>query len=136
MAPIKETTIPRLELSAAVVAARLERMIRNESDIKFDSSTFWTDSTCVLSYLSSTNKRFKTFVANRAAAIRATSSPSQWKYVDSAKNPADDVSRGLSAEALLENQRWLTGPEFLRKPKITGHVILMKFLQLMIMIRK
>ena len=115
VAPIKETTIPRLELSAAVVATRLERMIRNESDIKIDRSIFWTDSTCVLSYLTSTSKRFKTFVANRVSTIRETSSPSQWRYVNSAQNPADDASRGLSAEALLKNQRWLRGPEFLWK---------------------
>ena len=50
-----------------------------------------------------------------AATIRETSLPSQWKHVNSAQNPADDASRGLSAEALLKNQRWLRGPEFLWK---------------------
>ena len=40
VAPIKETTIPRLELSAAVVATRLDRMIRNESDLNIDRSIF------------------------------------------------------------------------------------------------
>ena len=136
VAPIKESTTPRLELSAAEVAARLERMIRNESDVKIDCSTFWTDSTCVLSYLSNTSKRFKTFVANRVGIIRDISSPSQWRYVDSAHNPADDASRGLSAEALVKSQRWLTGPESCGNLRISGHVLLMHFSQSMIMIRK
>ena len=92
-------------------------MIRNESDVKIDSSTFWTDSTCLLGYLSNTSKRFKTFVANRVVTIRYISSSSEWRYVDSTQNPVDDASRGLSAEALVKNQRWLTGPEFLWKPE-------------------
>ena len=32
-------------------------------------------------------------------------------------NPADDLSRGLSAEALLNSERWIKGPEFLWMPK-------------------
>ena len=35
---MKETTIPRLELSAAVVATRLDKMIRAEIDTPVDSS--------------------------------------------------------------------------------------------------
>jgi hypothetical protein len=117
VAPLKETTIPRLELSAAVVATRLDRMVRKESDIHIDASLFWTDSTCVLGYLNSQNKRFQTFVANRIAAIHEVSSPIQWRYVNSEQNPADDASRGLSAEALLTKSRWINGPEFLWKPQ-------------------
>jgi hypothetical protein len=99
VAPLKETTIPRLELSAAVVATRLDKMVRHESDIRIDASQFWTDSTCVLGYLK--NRIFQTFVANRIATILETSSPIQWRYVTSEQNPADDASRGLTADALL-----------------------------------
>jgi hypothetical protein len=101
VAPLKETTIPRLELSAAVVATRLDKMVRHESDIRIDASQFWTDSTCVLGYLKNKNKRFQTFVANRIATILEASSPIQWRYVTSEQNPADDASRGLTADALL-----------------------------------
>jgi hypothetical protein len=80
VAPLKETTIPRLELSAAVVATRLDKMVRHESDIRIDASQFWTDSTCVLGYLKNKNKRFQTFVANRIATILEASSPIQWRY--------------------------------------------------------
>jgi hypothetical protein len=115
VAPLKETTIPRLELSAAVVATRLERMVREESDIHIDTSLFWTDSTCVLGYLNSQNKRFQTFVTNRVAAIHEASLPIQWRYVNSEQNPADDASCGLSAEALLTESRWINSPGFLWK---------------------
>ena len=115
VAPLKETTIPRLELSAAVVATNLDKMVRHGSDIRIDASHFWTDSTCVLSYLKNKNRRFQTFVANRIATILEASSQIQWRYVTSVQNPADDASRGLTADALLNNLRWITGPEFLWK---------------------
>ena len=99
--PLKETTIPRLELSVAVVATRLDTIVRKEIDIKIDASLFWTDITCVLSYLSNKNKRFQTFVANRIATIIELSSLTQWRYVPSEQNPADDASRGLPADTLL-----------------------------------
>jgi hypothetical protein len=44
------------------------------------------------------------------AAIRDSSSPSQWNYVDTQSNPADDASRGVPADAM---QRWINGPDFL-----------------------
>ena len=49
--------------------------------------------------------------------IRNLSDPSQWKYVDTKENPADNASRGLDANALSEQQRWLRGPRFLWKPE-------------------
>jgi hypothetical protein len=115
VAPLKVVTIPRLELSAAVVAARLEKMIRSEIDLSIDTTLLWTDSTTALGYIANKDKRFKTFVANRLAVVHETTEPTQWRYVNTRLNPADDASRGLSADVLLKNKRWLTGPEFLWK---------------------
>ena len=105
LSPLKLLTIPRLELSAAVVAARLDKSIRTETDIQVDESVFWTDSTYVLGYIRNETKRFHTFVANRVATIQDVAAASQWRHVDSSQNPADDASREFSAEALLNNSR-------------------------------
>ena len=111
--PQKSVTIPRLELSAAVVATRLNKMMLCELDVAVDDEFFWTDSTCVLSYIANQDKRFQTFVANRITAIHEGSRPNQWKYVATGSNPADDASRGLSAEEFIRNERWMNGPAFL-----------------------
>ena len=111
--PQKSITIPRLELSAAVVATRLNKMMRCELDIAIDDEFYWSDSTCVLSYIANQDKRFQTFVANRLTTIHEGSRPTQWKYVETSSNPADDASRGLSAEELIRNKRWINGPAFL-----------------------
>ena len=117
LAPLKSFTIPRLELSAAVLATKLDKMIRKEIDTPIAESVFWTDSTCVLSYISNENNRLHTFVANRVSTIHDASSPSQWRHVDTKSNPADDASRGLEIEDLLDCRRWLEGPEFLWETK-------------------
>ena len=80
VAPLKVITIPRLELSAAVVATRLNKMIRSEIDLSIDFTMFWTDSTTVLGYVANKDKRFKTFAANRLAVIHETTAPTQWRY--------------------------------------------------------
>ena len=89
--------------------------MRRELELLIDDSVFWTDSTSVLKYIMSEDRRFHTFMANRVAIIRNGSGPRQWRYIQSKKNPADDTSRGLTADALLGSSRWLLRPEFLMK---------------------
>ena len=78
LAPLKAMTIPRMELSAAVLATRLDQMIRRELDLLVDGSTFWTDSTCILQYIENKDKRFQIFVANHVSAIFDQSKGTQW----------------------------------------------------------
>ena len=110
-------TILRLELSAAVLAVRMNQTLQEEFQLKFDRTSFWTDSTAVLHYMKNEDKRFYTFVANRLAVIHDGSEPSQWNYVPTNINPADDVSRGLIVKELLNSERWFRGPEFLWEDK-------------------
>ena len=74
---------------------------------------FWTDSTTVLKYIRNETARFQVFVANRLAVIHDGFSVQQWKYVPSAQNPADAITRGQKGEIFLENEPWRHGPCFL-----------------------
>lgn len=93
-------------------------MLRKELDLPLTDSTFWTDSTSVLKYIHNQTKRFHTFVSNRVAVIHDLSRTSQWRYINSRDNPADDASRGLHVESYLRS-RWLRGPEYLGREKNT-----------------
>ena len=101
LAPLKITTIPRLELSAATLSVKLDVIIRRELDCQIDKSVFWTDSTIVLGYIKNVEKRFRTFVANRITLIHSESTLSQWQHIDTGLNPADDVSRGLTTQEMI-----------------------------------
>lgn len=56
VAPLKQITIPRLELAAATLAVKVDRMLQSELQIKPENSTFRTDSTLVLNYIHNQTK--------------------------------------------------------------------------------
>ncbi|KAJ8367292.1 hypothetical protein AAFF_G00323530 [Aldrovandia affinis] len=65
VAPLKQVTIPRMELTAAVVAVKVDKIMKQELQVPLERSIFWMDSTTVLKYIENETARFKTFVANR-----------------------------------------------------------------------
>lgn len=48
VAPIKSTSVPRLELTAALIGARLANSIHESHTVKIDRLVFWSDSKTVL----------------------------------------------------------------------------------------
>ncbi|GBN84874.1 hypothetical protein AVEN_159988-1 [Araneus ventricosus] len=113
VAPLKPITGPRLELSAALLLARLMHKIVPVLDLPLDKICLWTDSKIVLAYLNMQPHVLKTFVSNRVAKIQSLCSNSQWRHVSSKCNPADVLSRGADAKDLRDNDLWWQGPEFL-----------------------
>ena len=70
VAPLQITSIPRLELCAAVLAAQAVEKIMREMDVEIDKATFYTDSKVVLAYIQNESRRFYVYVANRVQLIR------------------------------------------------------------------
>ena len=113
--PMKYTSIPRLELAAAALSVKMAGIIKKEVAIDHISEHFWTDSQVVIGYIRNTQRRFKTFVANRVQQIREYSYITHWNYVSSKMNPADHASRGLSGTNSKHLDLWFNGPQFLWK---------------------
>ncbi|XP_028822925.1 uncharacterized protein LOC114778148, partial [Denticeps clupeoides] len=112
LVPPSEPTIPRLELCAAVLAVEMVDLIKDELDLKIDSTKFYTDSKVALGYIHNESRRFYVYVHNRVQRIRQTTKPEQWHYVRTEDNPADLASRSVPA-SLLAKTTWFTGPQFL-----------------------
>ena len=113
LAPIKGSTIPRLELQGAVLAARLYNVIKRELNINFASVTFWTDSTSCLGMIRNRTARFHVYVANRVCEIQESTNIDDWRYVPTDLNTAaDGLSRGSFPDTFL-NCPYFQGPEFL-----------------------
>ncbi|XP_024893753.1 uncharacterized protein LOC112468697 [Temnothorax curvispinosus] len=117
IAPISPLTVPRLELSAALLLARLINVVRNSLSIKSIPVTCWTDSTIVLAWLRSHPSRWKVFVENRVHEIQSNLPDADWRYVPTQDNPADCASRGLYGDELLAHFLWWHGPSWLEKNK-------------------
>ena len=105
VAPLKAVSVPRLELMAATLAVKMKEVLTSEVWLDCAQAFMWTDSTTVLQYIRNDQARYQTFVANRVTLIRDGSDKSQWHYVASSLNPADDCSRAKQTD------RWLKGPD-------------------------
>lgn len=117
VSPLKVVTIPRLELTAAVISVEVSNVLKRELDYVDVEELFWTDSKAVLGYIRNEARKFHTFVANRVQRIQLSTTPQQWRYVPSEENPADHASRGLNVQQLLSSI-WFSGPMFLWKKNL------------------
>ena len=69
VAPLKPVTIPRLELTAALVSVKVSAILQRELEYEEITETFWTDSKVLIGYISNDARRFHVFVANRVQQI-------------------------------------------------------------------
>ena len=112
VAPMKQQSIPKLELCGALLLVRLISAVSTATDLKCPIHA-WTDSSAVLRWLSTGSRWWVTFVANRVAEIQKGISSESWRFVPGIENPADCASRGISVDELLEKKEWWHGPAWL-----------------------
>ena len=118
VAPLKEKTIPRLELMDCLTLARMYDTCRAAlqfANIQECKRVFWVDSSTVLSWIRTPPRQFKPFVSARVAEIQETVGVHDFRYIRSKSNPADTLTRGTEPSQLTG---WLEGPAFLQLPEI------------------
>ena len=108
--------------SVKTTTSKTGRFILSEDDVKIIESGDWlTDHIIgaahfVLGFISNESRRFHTYVANRVQLLHEHTTPSQWHYVETALNTADEGSRGMSPKDFVEKSEWIKGPDFLKEP--------------------
>ena len=114
VSPLKGTTLPRLELRAAVTAAHLAKFIIStlQPQLGDVNIRLWSDSQITLHRIFS-NKQLKPFVANRVEEICSLFPTSVWGYCQTGDNAADLLTRGITPSQLQSSLLWSRGPAWL-----------------------
>ncbi|XP_011313282.1 uncharacterized protein [Fopius arisanus] len=125
VAPLKRLTIPRLELTAALLLAKLASYVKEQLKLTNSSTFLWTSPSVTLTWISSHSSRWKEFVKNRGLLIQELTQQAHWRVVPGRENPADCASRGLSATQLIAHKLCWTGPSWLHQdsPSWPTHVL-------------
>ncbi|XP_055623316.1 uncharacterized protein LOC129766743 [Toxorhynchites rutilus septentrionalis] len=116
VAPLKFLSIPRLELQAAVIGARMADGITRSHRIKISRRVFWTDSRDVVCWLRSDHRRYHQFVAFRISELLETTVVDEWRWLPTRANVADEGTKWQRLPDLQPTSRWFHGPTFLWKP--------------------
>ena len=117
VSPIKEQTIPRLELLSALLLSRLMDSVQSvlSKEFNIDKRFYWSDSQISIAWIKATNKEFKPFIENRLVEIRNLTDTHSWNYVKTNSNPADVITRFHEHVNFEENILWWKGPSFLHQ---------------------
>ena len=111
LAPLKRITLPRLELLACFIGARLLIQVKSALHLKGIKYHCWTDSQIALGWIKGDPCRWKPFVSNRVQTIQEITDPANWHHCPGQQNPADLLTRGLLAQELSLSALWLNGPD-------------------------
>jgi len=99
---------PRLELSAALLLARLIHFVRVALQLSNLECYCWSDSTIAFTWLNQSPSRWKTFVPNRVSAVQLLLPGVSWCHVPTKTNPADGdcASHGLAPDMFEKHNLW------------------------------
>ncbi|GBO41698.1 hypothetical protein AVEN_214366-1 [Araneus ventricosus] len=122
LAPLKKLSLARLELMGALVSARLAEYLQKTFPwITSDHIFFWSDSQITLHWINGDPLRWKEFVRNRVREIQEKTNRDHWNYCRGKTNPADKLTRGLSIHALVQDDVWWHGPDWLTSQNLSSN---------------
>ena len=117
MAPVKEKTIPQLELTAVLLGCRLAKYIKNTLPCTLQIYV-WSDNLLCLYWIYN-NKPNIAHVNNRVSEILNLRNELNITFLHVGKdcNPADLLSCGMSLSNLSSSCLWRCGPSWLCYPE-------------------
>jgi hypothetical protein len=115
----KKLSVPRLELNASLLMAKLCLRTYNTlcKKIPIESVRLFSDSQVVLAWQKTDPTKLNAYVANRIKLINEYTKGFQWLYIRTDLNPADCLSRGVNPSELQNNQLWWSGPACMSDPE-------------------
>lgn len=113
VASLKLVSIPRLELQAALIGARLAKTVAESLTIPIGQRFYWTDNRDVMCWINSDHRRYSQFVGFRVTEILELTDSKDWYWIQSKENVADMGTKWKGPPDLSTGSKWFQGPDFL-----------------------
>ena len=106
--------------------------MHEEQDFTIDQLFMWNESTTVIRWLNSFDKKHQIIFANRIGELLENTELGEWKHISGIQNPADLETRGFRAKEIassvcLYRPAWLQEKNLGQKQLLTS--LLLKTLQ-------
>lgn len=95
---------------------RLCDSILQGHDFVISRRHFWSDSATVVNWIKSDHRRYKPFVAHRVSEILESTNTSEWHWISTKINAADEATRAKFPLKYNPDGGWKNGPSVLREP--------------------
>ena len=77
--PIRQLTVPRLELQAVTLGVTFSSAVANSLGLSDEEIVYWSETTTVITWLNSKTCKFQTWVGNRVAHVLEMTCAVQWR---------------------------------------------------------
>ena len=114
LALITTTTTPKLERQATLPAFAKKVSPIEGHDFTIDQVFMWSDSTTVLRWLNSFDKKHQQFVANRLGEFLENTKLDEWNQISGIQNPAELWTPDLRTKEIAASV-WPNGPVSLQE---------------------
>jgi len=110
--------MPRLELMAALLAARLSKTITNAMKNVNLRRTFWCDSEVVLRWIINPNQKLIKYAIGPVEELLELTERNEWKYVPTELNVADLCTKMKRFDFSCNDSVWMKGPAFITQNEL------------------
>ena len=116
VAPLKEESVPRLELVSARILAQLASTVEQalRPQLNLEKTVLWLDSMTALLCIRN-NGEWKQFVCQRVDEILKLTDGIEWKHCPGEDNPADLGTRSITPK---KSQLWWNGPIWITEESV------------------
>ncbi|XP_055610353.1 uncharacterized protein LOC129757229 [Uranotaenia lowii] len=107
-----------MELQGCVLGVRWSKFVRENHSVPISRVYYWTDSRTALAWIKGDPRNYRQFISFRIGEILENTMVSDWRWVPTKINPADEATKWGSGPYFDQESKWFSGPDFLRRSEV------------------